>query len=613
MNNIHFKIIKIHLLPAILLMNVGAVIAQATTKQSIEESEPGWYKVYHYTGAKQSKKMDDRVFSIAQLSLCDSFANWIQASYIPKAGIGDVRARVFPKANPYSPYNLSWPQGYGVTAYIWNVTYNSQGKLERIQETESPWAVEANSVPGWPIPELSTATRYYFTMPSFEGREDFKPSQDLSNLAVLKPYIYFWIKNVESGGGTENVLLCKDNRSPFIKITKGEYLQLLETAIPNAYQKEKKSIYEKNSGNQKSIDYFMKYLDDKNARRLECLKNNKEKYKNRLSETALVFEAQPGIMLENYPDVFDGGGGGIVRYPVYTIDPAMFELCKKDKPQWIIVGWTWSPSSPKEKYMHEAIVNNFNFDYVYNFFFDPEKVKGMPYKPRRSPLEKEAVVASEKSEAGRKASMDKNVYFFEDFSTTPSGKKPIGWYAQASGTGVDCVVTTVDGSSEKWAMLRGNKLIPNNLKKPLPQNFSLSYDVIVPENFTWGAKGLEFILAKEKTEGVHEAFIRIRFRPGFDGRDGQGEMETHFPNGYANGTKYYEVKGFSNNKKINRIRVTIKKKGEAIQLFTDGNMAIDYPKGMPADILFNAISFSMSNSDGETEKYYLSNIKITND
>ena len=80
-------------------------------------------------------------------------------------------------------------------------------------------------------------------------------------------------------------------------------------------------------------------------------------------------------------------------------------------------------------------------------------------------------------------------------------------------------------------MLRGNKLIPNNLKIPLPQNFSLSYDVIVPENFTWGAKGLEFILAKEKTEGVSEAFIRIRIRPGYDGRDGQGEMETLFPTG----------------------------------------------------------------------------------
>ncbi|MDZ7650952.1 MAG: hypothetical protein U5K54_29570 [Cytophagales bacterium] len=33
-------------------------------------------------------------------------------------------------------------------------------------------------------------------------------------------------------------------------------------------------------------------------------------------------------------------------------------------------------NDPLEKHMHESIINNFNFDYVYNFFFYPEKVKG---------------------------------------------------------------------------------------------------------------------------------------------------------------------------------------------------------------------------------------------
>jgi hypothetical protein len=122
MNKIGLKMLKIYFSIAILLLNAGAAFAQVTTQQSIDESQPGWYKVYHYKGAKEIHKMDDRVFSIAQLSLCDSFANWIQASYIPKAGIGDVKARVFPKASPYSPYNVAWPQGYGATAYIWSVS-----------------------------------------------------------------------------------------------------------------------------------------------------------------------------------------------------------------------------------------------------------------------------------------------------------------------------------------------------------------------------------------------------------------------------------------------------------------------------------------------------------
>jgi hypothetical protein len=604
---------RIHFFLTIFLLIAGAANAQVTIQQSIEESEPGWYKVYNYKGAKESKKVDDRVFSITQLSLCDSFINWIQASYIPKAGIGDVKARIFPKASLYSPYNVAWPQGYGAVAYIWSVTYNSKGKLERIPETENVWAVEANYMPGWSIPDLSTATHYYFTMPSYEGHEKLFQEQDLSKVTSLKPYISFWVKSPEAGGGMECVLLCRDNHSPFIKITKGEYLQLLETAIPNAYQKEKKSIYEKNSGDQKGIDYFMKYLDEKNIKRMVCLKNNKEKYKNRLAETAETFAAQPDIMLENYPDVFEGNGGSAFKYPVYTIDPAMFELCKKDRPQWIMVRWIWGPSSTKEKYMHESIINNFNFDYVYNFFFDPEKVKGMPYKPKHSPLEKESVVETEKSETGKKIVLDKNVHFFEDFSTTVVGKNPIGWYATASGQGVRPSVATIDGTENKWAMLKGNSLLPNNLKKPMPQNFTISYDVIVPENFTWGGKGLVFWLAKEKSEGVNESFIRLRIRPGYGGSAGQGELETQFPSGYANGTKSFEVIGFSNNKKINRVHVTIKKNGEGLQLLLDKTMTAEYIKCMPGDILFNALSFEMASSDGENEKYYISNIKITKD
>ena len=265
-----------------------------------------------------------------------------------------------------------------------------------------------------------------------------------------------------------------------------------------------------------------------------------------------------------------------------------------------MISCSWSQSSVKEKYMHESIINNFNFDYVYNFFFDPEKVKGLPYKPRRSPSEKESIVVAERSDAAKKASSDKNIFYFEDFSTTAIGKNPIGWYAKASGQGIQPTVTTVAGTDNNWALIKGNTLIPNNLKKPLPKNFTLSFDVIVPENFAWGAKSLAFMLAKEKTDGAAQAFVRLRVRPGYGGNHGQGEMETLFPPGFSNGTKNYDLDGFSNNLKLNRLRVTLKKSGEGLRLLMDNKMVVDYPKGLPADILFNAISFEMSNSDGET-------------
>ena len=600
----------------IFLMVSATSLAQVAERKHIEDTEPGWYKVYRFKGAKEPKKMDNRTYSIAQLSLIDSLANWMQASYLPKAGIGDIKKKIFPEVSQYEPYNAALPQGYGAVAYTWNVEYNSEGKLVRIPETETGWAIEANSVPGWPIRDFSTTTEYYFTMPSFNmssNQEEVEKQQDLSNVPNIKPYIHFWIKNIEAGNGTEYVLLCKDNRSPFINVTKGEYLRVLEAAIQRAYDKEKTKIHDRNSGNSpKNIEYFMKYLEEKHAKRLECLKNNKEKYKGRLNEPAATSNAQPTVLLENVVDVFDGNDPKSDKFPVYTVDPSMYELCKKDKPQCILVVWNWHPGDPKEKHMHESIINNFNFDYVYNFFFYPEKVKGQPYKPVRSPFLKDAVVVLKKSETAEKTAVDKSVHFFEDFSTTSVGQKPNGWRARGNGAGVSTTVATLDGS-DKWAMIAGNNLQATSLRKPLPQDFTLSYDVVVPENFTWGTKGLALLLAKEKTEGVSESFIRLKLRPGSGGSNGEAELETKFPPAYANGTKWYVATGFSNNKKVNRINVIIRKNGQALQLLIDKNIVAEYPKVVPADMQFNALSFDMANSGGENDKYYVSNIRITKD
>ena len=571
----------------------------------------GWQKIYHFKGAKESKTMDNRVFSIAQISIADSFANWMQASYIPKAGIGDVRKSIFPKINLYRPYEVALPQGYGATAYTWNVSWQD-GQLKPIQETEDFWNVLANSVPtDWAIRAICSNTHFYFTMPSFDNSDDqFKKQQDLSGIKNLQPYIYFWLRNVETGGGSENILLCKDNKSPFIKITKGEYLGLIETGITKAYEEERKKIYKDNQGNQKNIDYFMGYLEEKNRKRITCLKNNQEKYRNRLQETATVFTCQPDIMLENYPDVFEGNGNSATKIPVYTLDPSMYELCKQDHPQWIRINWEWGASDVKTKHMHESIINNFNFEYVYNFFFTPEKNKGMAYQPKRSPSYQPAIVTTAISETAKKAGADKNSFFFEDFSANAEGQKPIGWYAKMSSNGVDASVTTIKDKPGKWVILKGNSLFSNTLKKPLPQDFTLSYDVMVPKGFTWGGKGLEMIIAREKTTTVNDAFIRVKVRPGSDGREGSSELEIKSAPGYLNETKYGELSGFSNDKNFNSITIRITKKGEKLTVFADQNIIGEYNKAMPADIQFTTVSFFHTRSDSETEKYYISNIKI---
>jgi hypothetical protein len=50
-----------------------------------------------------------------------------------------------------------------------------------------------------------------------------------------------------------------------------------------------------------------------------------------------------------------------------------------------------------------------------------------------------------------------------------------------------------------------------------------------------------------------------------------------------------------------------------LRIFIDNKMIAEYIKGIPADMKFNALSFDMGSSDGENDKYYITNIKITRD
>lgn len=601
---------------------VSAAFSQSIPHQSIEDSILGWIKVYNFKGVKAGIKVDDKVYSANQISICDSFANWMQASYLPKGGLGDVKKSVSEKLGLYNQHTASKPQSYGAYANTYTfLKYNSSRKMVPENNLGIWWGINANRIPGdWPVRDICTPSQYYFTMPTAETEEDddkIKKILDVSKNANIKSYISFWVKNMGFGGGTENVILCKDNKSPFIKITKGEYLQALETAIPLFYAKEKKRISEAEGGNQQRMTFPLKQLDIKIEQFNTGLLRNREKYKNRLGDPALT-SAQPGLSdLLNGRDVFTSQyltdpESTSDRYPVYKVDPAMAELCKKDKPQWILVSWDYYAYDQTEKQQHEAIINNFNFQYVYNFFFDAEKVKGQLYKPLRSPSVKEAIVVTEASEASKKNAADKNIHFFEDFSTNTVGKKPAGWRVQYGLDGG--TVENPEGLNGNWLLVTNNTITATQLKKPLPQNFTLTYDLSASQNFTWGAKGLTMQLSKETSPGNAESYLSLKLRPGFDGRDGQATIETKFPAppGYSNESQWFDAPGFSNNKKNNRVTVTIKKKEEMLQVFIDNTKIAEYEKAIPAAHLFNTMSFSSSNS-GANDKFYISNIKITKD
>lgn len=360
------------LLPLIIALPL-ATSAQQIPQQSYQDSVIGWMKVYKFTGPRTPMIVDAKRYSPTQLSIGDSLANWIQASYTPKGALGDVIRSVSAKLGLYNKNDAALPQSYGAYAKTYTeLKYDANHKMVPFTNSHLTWSIQANMVFGEPLLVINTPTEYYFLLPGL-GKPASSPGSDsyrydLSGHPAVKKYITYFNDQLNSTTANATyVLLAKDNKLPFVTVSKAEYLDKLAGAIARKRDSDKASS--------------QPGADDRYQKRMALLADNRAKYGSRLSETAQVFGLQPDVFLENYKDVFEGNGGSSTRYAVYKVDPALNDLAKTDKPQWIVVWWNGDQLDPVGKQQIDAIVNNFDFQYLYDYFFSPERVKGRLYKP----------------------------------------------------------------------------------------------------------------------------------------------------------------------------------------------------------------------------------------
>ena len=388
----------------ILLLLISAKLQAQWVQRSVyADSVLGWIKVYNYKGAKKPLQVDHRNYSIPQLSICDSFVNWMQASFTPVGALGDAKKFVNTKMSVYNQNTKSTPLSYGAYAKIYlDLKRGPDGKLMVYDNTGYSWNIMANGPIGDELQLISTPEQYYFYIPAFGEPDDLneftimaKKNLDVSQHPAIKKYIGYFQPSGISMWHKMVVILCKDNQLPYVQITKGEYIDLMSAAVDRKYAEEKEYAI-KSWPEGKARSEVLKNADEVYQKRLTKLKNQKAKYKDRLQEKASIFTPQPTALIEQYEDLFEGNDMLKARkIPVYKYDPVKLEACKKDQPQWIAIWWPISPYYDQDgsknnyeyaalKVMHESILQRLNFDYVYQFFFDPEKVKGKPYRPVKS-------------------------------------------------------------------------------------------------------------------------------------------------------------------------------------------------------------------------------------
>lgn len=181
-------------------------------------------------------------------------------------------------------------------------------------------------------------------------------------------------------GRKVNIVLIPGNSLPIRQITKGELLQSLEDALPAIVTKEKADRSTNKSEQDRVEKEFL-------PRWKKTIANMKEKYKNNFNDPAYVttlygpttadlYSVDEDFFVEGKPQYGKG-------FAVYKYENEAIQNSKSDKPLWLSISWEpQKPGSlPKQFYLHQAMLNNFNFEFIYDYFFNPGNVKGKSYQP----------------------------------------------------------------------------------------------------------------------------------------------------------------------------------------------------------------------------------------
>ncbi len=638
-----------------LLLLLTAVNAQPTIQQRIEDSVIGWKTVYTFKG-RQYKPLvvEGQTFSPYQQSLRDSFITWMQRTYAPIGGFGDI----FPKDFVSVQHKYPVPQSIGMTALVYGLQRNERtGKYEmKANEDHNDVFIYANALAGLNNAQLlSSPGGFYFTMlkdnyaSTFTNQNIMEAVKDfgLHNGDRFSKYlVYFMAQNWVT------VVLTPGNKLPVEQLTKGEVLTLCEKGLQREVEARKKEAEQMSSNDPSYYAGVIKDLDERLYP--QCIKNLnllKEKYKNKQNEPAVLYgwagpsfsdftstSSLPTLFVEDWYQQIPG-------YPVYRYTREAMEKSKKDKPLWVAITWQAQKTNSRVKpyELHLAMLRYFNYDYVYNYFFNPEKVKGQSYSvsnaaeqtARIQELKKHGLVAETKP-------LPQGTFFVDDFSTNADGSRPAGW--NDSRSRATASVVNVKNQKGKWVQLglRNNLSAGTMLKKPLPENFSLEFDVVTdPFNVrTGGAVTLSlstYQLTPEGSVRTNEkgTTLQIRIVAGneadYNNNNYSGGATTSINSaigGYEGDFNItYGLREFTNKKTV--LHAALKVKNGTVTLFINDKQVAaskDFKqeynntaacKGLPPATLFRNLSFTNMTQnwspDGKSNavNVYIGNVKIT--
>ena len=492
-------------------IGIRSLYAQLTPEQRIQDSVIGWWNNNKYDN--KLKPTTDPIQK-RRIQICDSFVSWVKKSYTPVAGLG-----TFTRVN-----NTNW---YGVSFDSWNVSHDKmwtdeKGRFKPIPEENTEFGLLANVLPDvTTVDFLNHNNEFYFTLEPDEYMTQQTAQRRKGHDFKKNPNVNKFITRITNNGNC--VILSPGNKSPFVPVTIGEFLNEAEASVQKEKIKEKETINNTLPGKEPADVKFRADVWAKKEKDFEVVLKRinkwREAHKNNLNEPAAFRASHQTLLLAFNDENIDPFSVREIEKErkqyklVYKIPKDIVEKCKTDKPQWITAWWPFAgiADGVKDYELSTAMTENINYEYIYNYFFAPEKIEGAAYKPANEQQLNARLAAYRTKyrngiiEVANKKPAASNAFFFDDFSTGSIGAEPRNWFYHKGGV-QPFTLTKLDGMEGNWLKLSyGRRITPSFIKSSLPQNFRMEFDIVTDKEFEGRTGGsAELTLNTEKINQTNQ-------------------------------------------------------------------------------------------------------------
>ena len=474
------------------LLALYLVPCKAQSDQELSrDSVIGWQYISNPVNSKavykpiKSQYANNAAYSVWQQQASDMLINWIQQSYLPRG----VVMRTIAKNDERWHVDANGPlHSYGVNFLGYAATF-AHGKIDlRCCEQGQRLVAGFNDFPGVNIKGFNPGGLYFFAeQAQFTSGDDAQLAKEgidkkiQANLYNYRTYLDHYHDNGQQVFKI-GVVVPKNGEWPFKPVLVKDavaYIQQQMAAYPGIMQK-----------NPYSADPVKKDLE-----RLKPYYNEVVKLNANYNYNTAINDDNGHYLLN--PEAIINGKPINKTFPEYNIlvstTQQTIDQSRIDSPLWMYLNLTstsitlqGNPAKFDTKsgtgipHMVYSLLNNFNFDQVAKWLAQPDARKTMIYAPLNKPVKSAGNIASAPvtvSTTATAKSKDLNTILYEDFEGYPTGEIAAKKWHTAGNGFANASLTIVSGQNGKWISIPEKFTFYPDLDIPLPQDYTISYDI----------------------------------------------------------------------------------------------------------------------------------------